>query len=73
MAEPLCEIKPGGRLRLSAIGKKRNPRVRAELCTVLTVGNKRNGVDCLTVRLDGNVSTTRMHRKYLEPLGVITP
>jgi len=66
--DPEYEVKPGDRLRLSEAGRRRNPRLRTDVCTVIQVGSERRGRDVLLVRLDGNAAITPMHRSYLEPM-----
>jgi hypothetical protein len=65
---PMHELEQGDRLQLSKLGKQRNPRMGAGLCTVVSVASERMSKDSAMVRFDGNVSVTRMHLSYLEPI-----
>ncbi|MDB5617057.1 MAG: hypothetical protein JWQ24_1295 [Tardiphaga sp.] len=67
---PTYEFKLGDRLQLSKVGRQRNPRIRAQFCTVVKVGGERMISNNVVVRFDGNVCATRLHRSYLEPLSV---
>lgn len=62
------EVKFGDRLRLSEVGRRHNPRIRSHFGTVVQVGGIRYSSTIVVIRFDGNVSITRMHRSYLEPV-----
>jgi hypothetical protein len=62
------KFKSGDRIRLSQLGKERNPRMRKHHGTVIKVGSRANSSEILAVQLDGNASLTRLHRSYVEPL-----
>jgi hypothetical protein len=65
---PMPDLKSGDRLRLNQLGRLRNPRMVDRFCTVVTVSGERMSQNSVVVRFDGNVSATRIHRSYLEPI-----
>jgi len=54
---------PDDRVRLSALGCERSPKIRGQAGTVLKV----RGHQC-DVLFDGNKTFTTLHETYLEPL-----
>jgi hypothetical protein len=61
-------FKAGDRFQFSELGRRRNPRLRDRVGTVLTVGGKVSSTDSLLVLLDNSASPLRLHRTYVEPL-----
>jgi hypothetical protein len=61
-------LKCGDRFRLSELGRQRNPRVRSQFGTVISIGSRATTDDVVKVILDGNASPTQMHRSYIKPL-----
>jgi len=58
------ELKPGKRVRLSALGKERSPRIKIK--TGVIVGETRHR-DALRILLDGNKMPMTLHKSYIEP------
>jgi len=56
--------KPSKLIRLSALGKERNPRIRTH--TGIIVGNTR-GSDAVRILLDGHKLPITLHKSYIEP------
>ena len=64
--ERRANLEVGDRFKLSVTGSQRCPRLAAKLGTVagLIPYSK-----TITVRFDGNKTTTAIHRDYIEPAG----
>lgn len=56
--------KPSKRIRLSALGKERNPRIKTH--TGVIVGKNR-GSDAVRILLDGHKLPITLHKSYVEP------
>jgi FixJ family two-component response regulator len=56
--------KPSKLIRLSALGKERNPRIKTH--TGIIVGNTR-GSDAVRILLDGHKLPITLHKSYIEP------
>ena len=56
--------KPGKRIRLSALGKERSPRIKTH--TGIIVGKTR-GSDTVRILLDGHKLPITIHKSYVEP------
>lgn len=63
----------GDRVQLSALGKKRSPRMRVQTGKVVGLPKCKSGGGTIDVLLDGNRLPTRIHRSYLEPESATTP
>jgi hypothetical protein len=63
------ELKPGMRIRLSALGRARSPRMKVH--TGVIVG-KTAGSEGVRVILDGSRSPITLHESYIEPLRTVT-
>jgi hypothetical protein len=59
------ELKIGQRVKMSAIGAARSPRLALKTGVVVGFAQYNGSV---TVRFDGNKSSTCLHRDYLEPM-----
>jgi hypothetical protein len=57
------EIKVGDRVRLNALGKERNPNLKGERGVV----KSRTRGAAFYILIDGNKSTSILHRTYIEP------
>ena len=58
------ELKPGNRVRLSALGKKRSPRLKVNTGVLVAMSRSSRSV---LVLLDGNKTPTPFHKSYVEP------
>ena len=58
------ELKPGTRIRLSALGKARCPRMKVH--TGVIVGNP-SGSEGVRIILDGSKKPITLHEIYIEP------
>jgi hypothetical protein len=58
------ELKPGMRIRLSALGKARSPRMKVH--TGVIVG-KTYGSEGVRIILDGSKTPITLHESYIEP------
>ena len=58
------ELKPGKRVRLSALGKKRSRRLKVSTGVLVAIARSSRSV---LVLLDGNKTPTPFHRSYIEP------
>lgn len=56
------ELKPGDRVRLSALGRQRAPRTKGEFGAVVSIRSRSSVEVCFV----GNKMPTRIHRSYLE-------
>jgi hypothetical protein len=59
------ELEIGQRIKMSAIGAARSPRLA--LKTGVVVGTSQYN-SSITVRFDGNGTSTCLHRNYIEPI-----
>jgi hypothetical protein len=66
----LSQLAIGDRVRLSELGRKRHPRIKQQLATVVGFSKGSNGVKVL---FDRNASTTMLHVSYLELHGAELP
>jgi hypothetical protein len=57
------ELKPGTRVRLSTLGKKRCPKMTRQTGVVVA---KVDQSDAFRVLMDGNKDPSTLHRSYLE-------
>ena len=55
----------GDRVKMSALGAARCPRLALKTGTIVGLSQYNGSV---TVRFDGNRSTTSIHRTYLQPM-----
>ena len=58
------ELKPGERVRLSALGRERSPRIKNLTGIILAKTRRR---DVVYVLLDGNKRPSTLHKSYIEP------
>ena len=58
------ELKPGERVRLSALGRERSPRIKNHTGIILAKTRRR---DVVYVLLDGNKRPSTLHKSYIEP------
>ena len=58
------ELKPGARVRLSALGKQRCPKMTRQTGVIVA---KVDQSDALRVLMDGNKDPSTLHRSYIEP------
>jgi hypothetical protein len=59
------QLQAGDRVKLSALGVERSPRLASKTGTVIS---RRLNSAIVTVRFDGNRSSTSVHRDYIEPI-----
>jgi hypothetical protein len=57
------ELKPGTRVRLSALGQKRCPKMTRQTGVVVA---RVDHSDALRVLMDGNKDPSTLHRSYIE-------
>jgi hypothetical protein len=58
------ELKPGMRIRLSALGRARSPRMKVQTGVIVGLTDGREGV---RVIMDGSKSPITLHESYIEP------
>jgi hypothetical protein len=58
------ELKPGMRIRLSALGKARSPRMKVHTGVIVSITNGSEGVRII---LDGSKTPITLHESYIEP------
>ena len=58
------ELKPGTRVRLSALGRERCPKMTRQTGVVVA---KLDRSDAVRVLMDGNKDPSTLHRSYIEP------
>jgi hypothetical protein len=59
-------LQPGDRVRFTALGRDRNPKLSHRTGLVVAVGGKATSRRIISVKLDGNVMPTRFHWSYIE-------
>jgi hypothetical protein len=57
-------LEPGIRVRLSALGKKRCPKMTRQTGVIVA---KLEHSDAFRVLMDGNKDASTLHRSYIEP------
>jgi hypothetical protein len=57
------ELKPGMRIRLSALGRARSPRMKVHTGVIVGLTDGREGV---RVVMDGSKSPITLHESYIE-------
>ena len=57
------ELKPGMRIRLSALGRARSPRMKVQTGVIVGLTDGREGV---RVIMDGSKSPITLHESYIE-------
>jgi hypothetical protein len=60
-----AELEIGQRIKMSAIGTARSPRLALKLGVVVGLSRYNNSI---TVLFDGNKTSTCLHRDYIEPM-----
>jgi hypothetical protein len=58
------ELRPGMRIRLSALGKDRSPRMKVHTGVIVGLTDGSEGV---RVMMDGSKSPITLHETYIEP------
>jgi len=58
------ELKPGMRIRLSALGRARSPRMKVHTGVIVGLTDGSEGV---RVMMDGSKSPITLHESYIEP------
>ena len=58
------ELKPGMRIRLSALGRARSPRMKVYTGVIVGLTDGSEGV---RVMMDGSKSPITLHESYIEP------
>jgi hypothetical protein len=62
---PGINFKVGDRFKLTALGSQRCPRLTHKV-GIITSMNENSSI--IGVRFDGNKTSTRLHRDYIEPI-----
>lgn len=66
MSDNPDKFKLGDRVRLSALGKARSPRIKSKAGRIISIPKSLTGRATIEVLFDGNKRGTRMHCSYLE-------